>query len=112
MEEITLVSVGDSILTNLAVGADGSGKHYASVEVTIGYDNTQKKVSEEFGALLHEYMPVARSVVLACLYSSTYEELRDPDGPAVLADLIKRRLQEEFSTKLIVAVYLDNWLWQ
>ena len=106
-DDIVRVSLGEPITTNLAVGETG-GKHVARLGVLIAYDNTQGKVSTAFAELLDRNMEYARSLVLACIYASTYEELSGPDGMATLERTIKERLLDEFETSLIVDVNISE----
>jgi flagellar basal body-associated protein FliL len=111
IDEKASMSLGDAIVTNLATGADGR-KHFISVNGYIAYDIRDKKASDTFATKLTNNIHIARSIALACIISSTYEDLRDPDGMSILADRITRRLQEEFETNLIVDVYLSDFLLQ
>lgn len=111
IEEITTVSLGSAITTNLADSPNGEG-HIAKVAVSVGYDNTQEKVSEDFAVTFGANTVVARAVALACIHKYTYEDLNTDDGPSMLADDIKKKLQEEFNTTLIVSVVFDEWLLQ
>lgn len=110
-EEITKVSLGDSILTNLAKGEDGKS-YIARIKVLVGYDNTVKKESDAFAEVLTNNMEFMRSIALSCLRNSTYEDLTSDGGESALADRIKTMLQSEFDTTLIVNVYFDDWLIQ
>jgi flagellar basal body-associated protein FliL len=106
-DEITKVTLGDAITTNLAKGPDNKD-HVAKLRVVIGYDNTVKEESAAFEATINANLEYARAVALACIYSSTFEELSNPDGMANLANKIKEQLQDAFKTNLIVDVYFSE----
>ena len=110
-EDISIVSLGDPITTNLQSGADGRAR-FAVVSVNVGYDNSVRNESDAFGQLLESQIPLARSVALRCLYGKTFDELRDPDGIAELENEILEMLQQEFNTSLIVEVTLSDYTFQ
>jgi len=106
-DEITMISLGDPILTNLQVSEDGK-THNARITIEIGYDNTKATDSDALANMLNNQIKYARSIALACIYSKTFEELSKPDGMETLADEIKKRLQDEFLTTLIVDVNISD----
>jgi flagellar basal body-associated protein FliL len=115
LEEQQVVSLGEPIVTNLArdpnAGPRDRGR-MIRISVLFSYDITDSKLAAELAAKIDANLHIARSIALACIISSTYEDLSDAEGMANLADKIKIRLQEEFETSLIVSVYFDDWLLQ
>jgi len=107
-DEITKVSLGDSI-TTIMIGEDDNS-HTIRISVMIGYDNTDKKASPEFEKTFKENLEFAKSIALTCIRNFTYEELMERGGDSRLADTIKTKLQDEFYTTLIVDVYFSEWL--
>lgn len=109
--EITKISLGDAIVTNLIDSPNGTA-HFAKMKVLVGYDNTVKTDSEAFATMLTNDLTFARSIALACIRNYTYEDLNASGGDAVLANDIKEKMQDQFNTTLIVDVYFDDWLLQ
>jgi flagellar basal body-associated protein FliL len=110
-EQITSVSLGDPITTNLQKGDDGKS-HFAILSVEVGYDNTVKNESDAFGLVLAENIKYARSVALSCIYGRKYEELQDMDGLNELAAEILQKLQEGFNSQMIVEVTISDQAFQ
>ena len=107
-DDLTKVPLGAAITTNLAKGADGKS-HMAKIGVVVSFNNTVEVESEAFAATLNNSLDYARSIALACIYSSTIEELSDPDGIANLANIIKEKLIDAFGTTLITDVFFNEW---
>jgi flagellar basal body-associated protein FliL len=112
IDEMETISLGDTMLTNLARSEGSRQNHYLRASGFIAYDATDRKEAEALAARINENIQFARSIALACIWGSTYEELSETDGPAILADRIRIRLQEEFESNLIVRVYFEDWLLQ
>ena len=110
-EDITKVELGDAIVTNLLPGSD-TRAHNARIGVMLGFDNTLGKISTDFETLLNDNLGFARSIALACIRNSTYDDLTERGGSERLATNIRMRLQEEFNTNLIVDVYFIEWVVQ
>jgi flagellar basal body-associated protein FliL len=112
LEDTTSIQLGDTpIVTNLARSESG-GNHFIRVSAWVGFLNTEKKASDTLAATLEDNIHIARSIALACIKGSTYEELSDPEGKVNLENKILLRLQEEFESNLIVFVSMDDYLLQ
>jgi flagellar basal body-associated protein FliL len=111
-DEVTSVPLGsEPIVTNIP-STTGTRSRFIRVNGWVGYDNTQAKLSDEFGELLNDNIHFARSIMLACVKASTYEELNTPDGLMNLESKILTRLQQEFESSLIVEVRIDDFVLQ
>jgi flagellar basal body-associated protein FliL len=108
LDEIESISLGEFV-TNLAKTEQNKDR-LIRISLSLAYDKTDKKASEALVEKINQHHHIARSIALACILSSTYDELIIPDGLANLADKIRVRLQEEFESNLIVDVYIDDWL--
>ena len=109
VEELSEVAIGDKIQTNLLSGPDGKDR-YAVFNLTVSFDNTQKRDSEAIGELLGRNVERIRSVALACARNKTYEDLIAADGHLVLANDIREQLQLVFESTLIYDVVVFELL--
>ncbi|MDR1663305.1 MAG: flagellar basal body-associated FliL family protein [Clostridiales bacterium] len=110
--EITPLSLGEPFQLNLQKGTDGKD-HFIGISVSVGYDNTQKDDSTALGELLANDVFKVRSIVSACIYSKTYDDLRyNSNGLSDLSAEILGRLQEEYNTSLIYEVILGDPFFQ
>jgi flagellar basal body-associated protein FliL len=107
VEQIETVSLTSPISTNLRK-SDGVAAQYIKIDLSIGVNNTDKKESPRIVDSLAKNEMVTRDIVLSILRSQTYNELSVPEGQELLKDNIKRRLQEEYDTNLIVQVYISD----
>ena len=110
-EEIYIVELSSPISTNLAVGATGT-THFIRLDLAVGVNNTARRESDEFIALLYAKEPIVRDVMLGVIKSKTHEELSRADGRDLLRDEILSRLQNTFQNHLLVAVYISDWALQ
>ena len=107
--QIGRISIGDAISTNLAADAASPSRHIR-VNMSVGYDNTQGRESEEMADMLAEQMDYIRSIILESLRARTYSEISARDGTQLLQDEILLALQHRFQTNMIVGVYITDWL--
>jgi len=108
--EITRISIGDSIVTNLAADGGGSSGRMARVSVAIGYDNTQGSNSAATATLINEHREVIQSIVLAAIRNTTYEEMSDRYAMDRLSAEILQTLIDGFENNYIVAVTFTEWM--
>ncbi|WP_250278427.1 flagellar basal body-associated FliL family protein [[Clostridium] colinum] len=109
IEDITNFPIGDPIVTNLLEGPDKK-THVIKINVSLGI-NTSKdtaKDAEKLIPTLEAQKPVIKDTVIGICRSKTYEELNMTDARVVLKNEILLKLQEIFSTDLIVDVYVDE----
>jgi hypothetical protein len=104
------VSLGESIITNLAADGGGSSGRMARVSAVVGYDNTLGRESADRLAMLHDQMDFLRYVVLSAVRNSTYEEMTDRYAMPNLAAQILQTLQNEFATNEIVSITFTEWM--
>ena len=107
VDQIEKVSLSSPISTNLSRGNDGMD-HYVKINFWIGVNNTDKKESPKMLSSLESNEMVVRDIVLGILRKQTYEDLTIPEGQDLLKENIKTQLQEEFSSNLIVQVYISD----
>ena len=107
--QIGRVSIGDPITTNLAADA-GSPSRHIRVNMSIGYDNTQGRESEEKAQMIEAQMDYIRSIILESLRTRSYNEISARDGTRLLQDEILDALQNQFQTNMIVGVFITDWL--
>ena len=110
-DEIYSVGLTTPISTNLAMGASGR-THFIRLNLSTGVNNTERRDSEEFIALLYTQEPIVRDAILGVIKSKTYEELSRPDGRDIVRDEILVRLQSTFQNRLLVSVYITDWALQ
>lgn len=113
INDIYLFELEDSIYTNLMLGEDNK-EHVIKLSVNLGIDYSGKKTKESdtLVATLTEKIPVIKDNIIGVLRNKTYEELRRVDTQAVLKEEILLKLREEFSTDLIVKVYINDLILQ
>jgi hypothetical protein len=104
------VSLGESIITNLAADGGGSSGRMARVSVLIGYDNTQSRESIEVAALIHEQVDFIRSLTLSIIRNTSYEEMVDRYAMDIIGAQILQALQNEFANPAIVQVTFSEWM--
>ena len=109
VEEKTEISLGDPLSTNLQKGADGKDR-FVKFSVSVYYDNTQKKESDDLYNILFLNVNKMRSIALNAAFNKTADELNHPDGFVLLANEIKDSLQSTFETNLIVEVDITEHL--
>lgn len=107
VEEVQLVDLSKALNTNLRADGDDSG-HIASVNISIGVDNTSKKSSVML-EMLQEKESIVRDICLDILRDSAYGELTQPDGKNEFRQAILARLRSEFDTDLIYQIYIKDW---
>ena len=107
IDQIEKVPLSSPISTNLSSGNDGA-VHYVKINLSIGVNNTDKKESPKMLASLQNNETVVRDIVLGIVRSQTYEALTATEGQELLKYNIKTQLQEEFSSNLIVQVYISD----
>ena len=104
VEDITFISIGHPINTNLLTGADGR-----NMAITLNFNigvNHSLDTAEETIELISNAEPVVRSIALSVLRDMTAFEVNSREGATQVANEIQRRLQEEFRTNLITGVYV------
>ena len=106
VDQIEKVPLSSPISTNLR-RVDGVAQ-YVKIDLSIGVNNTDKRDSPRIVDSLNKNEMVTRDIVLSVLRSQTYQEISVPEGQELLKENIKRRLQEEYDTNLIVQVYISD----
>ena len=110
ISELEPINLGDSpIATHLAYGADGRARQVRA-EVIIGIDPRDEDAFEEFMSNFGPRVRFARSIAITIFNGLTYEQVRTPEGQAMVAEMIRDSLQEAFNTNLIVAVSFSEWV--
>lgn len=110
VNEVTFIETGGAVNTNLLVGTDGRDRRIV-FSFDIGVNNTHED-AEELISLLTHARPVIRNIALSVARDLTFNEVNDRGGATVLTDEILRRLQDEFTTNLIVRIELTEFMAQ
>lgn len=109
--ELTEVSIGDSIMTNIA--SEGKGQHFAKIQVKIGVDASDTKAYETFIKTLETKAASIRNELISSIGEQTYTMLSDTNtGKEKLADEIIVRLNKLLKTEMIQAVYYEEYFIQ
>jgi flagellar basal body-associated protein FliL len=108
VEDIKRVEIPQN-LTNLARETEGRDR-FIRVQTAVGIDNTQGRDSEKMVAVIENDVDFIQSIVLDELRNTTYEELSQPGSHSQLAERILYRIQTEYQSNMIVAVYFLDWL--
>lgn len=112
MPVLAEVALGDAIITNIA-SDDGDMQHYAKVQISIGIDATDTKVSDELKKVIEGKAASIRSEVISALGEQTYTMLSNTaTGKEKLADEIITRLNKLLETDLVKAVYYQEYFIQ
>lgn len=106
----TLISIEDSIYTNLLVGEDQKD-HLVKMHVTIDVKGGEDE-SEATVTAINSRLVVVKDILNNILRKKTYEELKKNDGLESLKDEILDKLRKEFNTNLISRVLVDEFLLQ
>ena len=106
--ELDLINLSSAIVTNLAMGTDGT-ERFISMGISIGVINTDKKESPVIKDLIISREPLVKDICLAIVGRKTAQELRRPDGKEILADEILAALQQEFGSNLIYSISYSDW---
>ena len=112
IEDITNFPIAEPIATNLLEGPDKK-EHLLRISVNLGINTSKKeaKNAKKLMPLLEERIPIIRDTIVGVCNNKTYEEL-SKNGRDILKDEILLKLQEVFSTELIVDVYINDYLIQ
>ena len=108
--ELRLISL-DSMTVNLAEGPNQRSDNLI-VEVVIGLNESSTVDSRELEEIydtINNSIHVARSVVISVFLDRTYDEVRTLEGKEESAEILRRRLQREFDSNLIVDVRFSQW---
>lgn len=111
--DITVFTLGETIITNLLKGPDQK-EHVIKISVNLGI-NASKDTSKEATKListLELQKTVIKDTVIDICRNKTYEEMEMTNAEAVVKDEILASLQETFETNLIVDVYIDDFFIQ
>lgn len=103
-KDIKQFSLGDPITTNLLKTDDVD--HMIVVSLNIGIDYTNAKEADKLYAVLEESQEIARDIAISVIRNASYDLLIKKDGYDILKQSILQKLQDEFQTNLIVAVYM------
>ncbi len=106
--EIEYVTLENPVSVNLTDSADGSS-HSVSVKFDIGIDNTDKKLSPDFIALVNNQKTVIKDVVIGILRSKTLEEMKSTDTQELVKQEVIEKLQLEFDSDLIYNIKFDTF---
>lgn len=106
--QIYTYSLTAPVAVNLAVGSDGQ-EHSASVEVGIGVDISDPKLSDPLVALVESQEVVLRDAIISVLRTKTVEELEQVDSQELIKEEILDKLKTEFNTDLIYSVYFGTY---
>jgi flagellar basal body-associated protein FliL len=112
-----LVSVDYATPIKGLITDSNDGTHAITFKVSIGVDNSEKKLEkdiEELQALLTSRENVVKSFISEIIYHHDHGEFGANSGAmqATLESEILERLQLEFASDKIVAVYLSDYLYQ
>ena len=100
----------DMILTHLKHSPEGRPATVRT-HIVVGVDvSDEDGAYVEFIANFNRRVEMARDVAIAVFNGMTYDELRTPEGASAARETIKRRLQENFETNLIVTVHFSDWM--
>ena len=105
------IVLGDGIIvTNLATGADGRARMIRA-NVVANIDTTRDAAEyEEFVREFTHRISSARGLAVTIFNGLTYDQVRTPEGQAMVAEMIRNTLQEAFNTNLIVSIVFDEWV--
>lgn len=109
--KLTEVSMGDAIMTNIAMGEDAV-QHFAKIKISLGVDASDKKSYEAFTNAVTNQAASMRNELIAVIGEQTYTMLKANDGKAKLADEIVARLNKLLSTDIIYDVYYEEYFVQ
>ena len=109
--KLTEVSMGDAIMTNIAMGEDAV-QHFAKIKISLGVDASDKKAYEAFTNAVTNQAASMRNELIAVIGEQTYTMLKANDGKAKLADEIVARLNKLMSTDIIYDVYYEEYFVQ
>lgn len=91
---------------------NGTITHAARIQVVIGYDNTQRRESDDIRERLEQQRVLLQSTALSIISRTTQETLNAPNGRDLLADAILEALRDAFNTHLIAEVTFLDWFVQ
>ena len=109
--KLTEVSMGDAIMTNIAMGEDAV-QHFAKIKISLGVDASDKKAYEAFTKAVTDQAASMRNELIAVIGEQTYTMLKANDGKVKLADEIVARLNKLLSTDIIYDVYYEEYFVQ
>ena len=108
---LTELSVGDSIMTNIAKGK-GESQHFIKVKISLGVDSTDSKAYTAFTTVATSRAATIRSEIISVLGEQSYDTLSSEAGKSILADAIIIRLNTLLETDLIYKVYYEEYFVQ
>lgn len=108
---ISLITIEDPIKTNLKTGLDDE-PHVIQAKFSVGVDMSDKEKSQKLYDMLTEKTVVIQDVILNSVRNKTFEDLQKADAQEILREEILTRLQEEFSSNLIIRVYISDLIMQ
>lgn len=109
--ELTEVSMGDAIMTNIAM-EDDKIQHFAKVKISLGVDASNKKAYEAFNSAVTNRAASMRNELIAVIGEQTFTMLRANDGKTKLADEMVARLNQLLGTDIIYDVYYEEYFVQ
>ncbi len=108
---IVEVSMGDPIMTNIALGEDKI-QHFAKMQISLGINQDNEKKYKELELLLASKSASIRNELIDTIGSQTYNMLTSTDGKTKLADEIVIRLNKLLDTDLVCEVYYGDYFVQ
>ncbi len=109
--KLTEVSMGDAIMTNIAV-EDDRVQHFAKIKLSIGVDTTDEKAYKAFNEVLTTQAAGVRNELISVIGEQTYTMLNSREGKIKLADEIVARLNKVLDTKIIYDVRYEEYFVQ
>ncbi len=106
--EQELIELTKPIVSNLKKGSDGAD-HVNQVTVSVGVSKMDKKQSPVIINELNTKQAILRDICGTIIRNKTVEELRREDGQEILKQEILEKIQQEFQSNLIYAVYFADW---
>ena len=103
--DITTYNLSSDISSNLAESADGK-QYVIRLTMSVGVNKTADDQVDILAALAANEV-IMRDFTLEILRSKTHEDLLGAEGKAALSQDILSRVQEEFDTNTVVAVYIE-----
>jgi flagellar basal body-associated protein FliL len=108
--DLEIIPLGDRVSTNLASGVPGRPSDMVTSYIEVGIDSRGDDGEfNTFVTAFNQRISAARSIAIRVLNDLTYDEVRTTEGQAAAAEVIMRRLQEEFDSELVVRVFFSDW---
>ena len=105
------ISMGDAIMTNIAISEDEI-QHFAKIKISLGISDNNKKAYEAFNEALTSKAASIKNELIDVIGEQTYSMLKSTDGKTKLADEIIVRLNKLLNTDVINEVYYEEYFVQ